>query len=86
LDVKLETCRAAITNLLAWLAWLRAMETFLVQWNDIMITLPVDGPRVGLPVGMGVVLVSLLAQTKSEQSQVADMVIASETASSKNLG
>jgi hypothetical protein len=26
--VKLDTCRAAITNLLAWLAWLRAMETF----------------------------------------------------------
>jgi hypothetical protein len=86
LDVKLETCCAAITKLLAWLAWLRAMEAFLVQWIDITITLPADGPHEGLLIGMGVVLVSLLAQTKSDQSRAADMVIAYETALGNNLG
>jgi hypothetical protein len=86
LDIQLDTCRAAIANLLAWLAWLRAMETFMVRWQDIEITYPADGPREGLPVGMGVILVNLLAQTKSSQARVADMVIAYAIASGKNLG
>lgn len=84
--VKLDTCRAAITNLMAWLAWLRAMETFTIRWDSLQVTQPPDGPQQGLPVGMGVIEVNLPLQTKSSQSRTADMVIAYETGSGKNLG
>jgi hypothetical protein len=86
LDVQLETCRAAIANLLAWLAWLRAVETFSVRWGRISIVRPVDGPQEGLPGGMGIIKVDLQAQTKSSQTRTADMVIAYTTASDKSLG
>jgi hypothetical protein len=75
--VKLQVCRAAIANLAAWLGWLRAMETFLLKWGHVKITPPPEGPREGLPLGMGVVKLDLLAQTKSSQSRVVDMVISS---------
>jgi hypothetical protein len=29
-------CRLAITNLLGWLGWLRAMQTFSLQWIDVL--------------------------------------------------
>jgi hypothetical protein len=50
------------------------------------VTVPNDGPREGIPVGMGVIQLDLLAQTKSSQARVVDMVIAYETNSGKNLG
>jgi hypothetical protein len=85
-DVRRALCRAAVTNLLAWLAWLRAMETFSVKWAGIDITRPENGPQHGLPAGMGIVQVDFLDQTKSSQAQTADMVVAYQTASGKNLG
>jgi hypothetical protein len=84
--VKLKTCQAAITNLAAWLAWLRAVETFTIKWDRITTTLPAEGPREGLPIGMGVLQLDLQAQTKSSQSRTVDMVVAYATASSKDLG
>jgi hypothetical protein len=85
LDVKLAACRAAITNLVAWLAWLRAVETFTLRWDRLHITLPQDAPQEGLPIGMGVIQMNLPDQTKSNQSRTADMVVVYETASGKNL-
>jgi hypothetical protein len=81
----LATCRAAITNLLAWLAWLRALETFEVRWGGVAITRPEHGPREGLPLGMGIVQVNLQGQTKSSQARMVDMVLAYLTCSGKNL-
>jgi hypothetical protein len=62
------------------------METFNIQWDGIQVTRPPDGPQQGLPVGMGVIQVDLPLQTKSSQSRTADVVIAYETGSGKNLG
>jgi hypothetical protein len=86
LPVRLATCRADITNLLAWLAWLRALETFKVRWGGVAITRPEHGPREGLPLGIGIVQVNLQGQTKSSQARMVDMVIAYLTCSGKNLG
>jgi hypothetical protein len=81
-----KACRIAITNLIGWLAWLRASETFSLQWKDIENVPPALGPRLGLPEGVGVVLLRLLAQTKSAQSRTADVVVAYTTASGLSLG
>jgi hypothetical protein len=83
LTVKLDTCRATITNLLAWLAWLQSMETFNIRWDGIQVTNPPDGPQQGLPTGMGVIQVNLPLQTKSSESRTADVVIAYETGPGK---
>jgi hypothetical protein len=45
------------------------------------ITNPQDGPSVGLPLGFGVIQLMLLAQTKSNQAAVADMIVAYTSAS-----
>jgi hypothetical protein len=85
-DVRLEMCKAAITNLLAWLAWLRAVETFTIRWGGLQIVRPADGPQEGLPVGLGVVKLDLQKQTKSSQERTVDMLTAYTTASGKSLG
>jgi hypothetical protein len=79
-------CRIAITNLVGWLAWLRAQETFCLTWKDALVLSPADGPSLGLPEGLGVVLLKLLAQTKSSQSRTADVVVSYTTASGLSLG
>jgi hypothetical protein len=75
-----------ITNLLAWLAWLRAVETFTVRWGGLQLVRPVNGPEEGLPVGLGVIKLDLQKQTKSSQERTVDMIIAYTTASDKSLG
>jgi integrase len=79
-------CRLAITNLLGWLGWLRAMETFSLQWIDVLYVDPQLGPTVGLPEDQGMVLLKLLAQTKSQQSMTADVVLAYSAASGFSIG
>jgi hypothetical protein len=79
-------CRIAITNLLGWLGWLRAMETFSLQWKDVFSVEPRLGPTVGLPENQGMVLLKLLAQTKSQQAMTADVVLACSAASGFSLG
>jgi hypothetical protein len=44
------------------------------------------GPTVGLPENQGMVLLKLLAQTKSQQSMTADVVLAYSTASGFSIG
>jgi hypothetical protein len=73
---RVEACRAALTLVLAFLAWLRAMETFGLRWGDVNVTEPPDGPTVGLPFGVGVIQLILLAQTKSSQAAAADVIAA----------
>jgi hypothetical protein len=79
-------CRAAITHLASYLGWLRALETFGLKWGHSRIINPLDGPTVGLPLGIGILLFRLLFQTKSSQAWTADVVIAFETASRLSLG
>jgi hypothetical protein len=84
--VKREACRAAITNLSAWLGWLRAAECFGIRWGDTTLTPPADGPTRGLPLGVGTVGYDLLEQTKSSQARTVDVVLAYTTASQLSLG
>jgi hypothetical protein len=79
-------CRAAVTHLASYLGWLRGQETFGLRWDDVSITLPEDGPTLGLPAGFGIILLQLLDQTKSSQFAIADIVIAFSTASGLSLG
>jgi hypothetical protein len=71
---------------LAYLGWLRGVETFGLTWADIQVVEPLDGPTQGLFTGIGVVLVKLLPQAKSSQSATADVVLAYQTASGLCLG
>ena len=84
--VKRENARAAVANLLGWLGWRRAQAIFQSKWKDITITKPEHGPREGLPIGLGVIHSYLQAQTKSEQTRVADEIISYTTLSGKSLG
>jgi hypothetical protein len=84
--VRANACRAGLTNLLAFLGWLRAQETFGLRWLDTTIIEPVDGPSVELAPGVGVILLRLAPQTKSSQAATADVVVAYETASGLSLG
>ena len=79
-------CRIAITNLLGWLGWLRAMETFSLQWKDMFSVEPRLGPTMGLPEYQDMILLKLLAQTKSQQAMTADVVLVYSTASGFSLG
>jgi hypothetical protein len=81
-----NACRAATTHLLSYIGWLRALETFGVTWGDVVLVEPADGPTVGLPPGIGVILIKLLAQTKSSQTATANMVLAYTTVSGLSLG
>lgn len=81
-----ELCRAALANLFAWIGWLRATENFSLGWADIEVTEPEDGPRLELPKGAGAISLRLLAQTKSNRTQTADMIIAYTTASGLSTG
>jgi hypothetical protein len=78
--------RAVITHLSSYLGWLRSLETFCLHWRDSKITPPASGPSLGLPAGFGVVMYTLLLQTKSSQYFTADVVIAYTTASGLSLG
>jgi hypothetical protein len=77
----IDACRAALTLVLAYLMWLRALETFGLTWSDVDITNPQDGPTVGHPLGIGVIQLTLLPQTKSNQAAAADMIAAYTSAS-----
>jgi hypothetical protein len=76
-----EVAAATITHLLAWLGWLHSRELFFLQWGDLKMTHPTNGPSVGLPQGIGVLELHLLPETKSNRTKVADIVIAYACAS-----
>jgi hypothetical protein len=78
-DSQHEIVVAALANLLAYLGWLRGGEIFEGQQDDLVLTLPRDGPSRGLPPGVGAVEYTLLPETKSDPTLVADVVIAFTT-------
>jgi hypothetical protein len=81
-----EIAAAAVVNLFGWLRWLRSQELFSLKWEDLRITRPCDGPRVGLPLGVGVLELRLLPETKSNRTKVADVVISYVSASGLQPG
>lgn len=85
-DSKRRWAMAGSANLVLWLGWLRSAETFGLSWNDLSLVLPPDGPTHDLPEGLGMVLLRLLAQTKTNRTATADVVIAYCTRSGFCLG
>jgi hypothetical protein len=57
-----------------------------LTWGDVTVTRPKDGPRLGLPAGVGVIEVRLLPKTKLNWTKVADVVISYICASGLTLG
>jgi hypothetical protein len=70
-----EIAAAGVVNLLGWLGWLRSQELFSLKWEDVKITRPTAGPRIGLPPGVGAIELRLLPETKSTRTKVADIII-----------
>jgi len=76
-----EIAAATVAALMAWFGWLRSLELFSLTWGDATITRPASGPKIGLPPGIGAIELRLLAETKTDQTKVADIVISYATAS-----
>jgi hypothetical protein len=82
-----EVAAAAVTNLLGWLtSWLCSQELFSLTWGDVTITRPADGPRIGLPTGVGAIELRLLPETKSSRTRVADVILSYLCASGLSPG
>lgn len=81
-----EIAAAGVTNLIGWLGWLRSDELFSLTWGDLTITRPPDGPRIGLPAGVGALELRLLPETKSSRTRVADVIISYLCASGLSPG
>jgi hypothetical protein len=73
-------------NLILWLGWLRAGETFTLTWKDVVIVHPLEGPTVGLPAGVGMVGLRLTPETKSSRAKTSDVVLAYSTVSGLCVG
>jgi hypothetical protein len=73
-------------NLLFWLGWLRSNEGFALTRADIEVTHPTQGPKKGLPQGVGVVEIRLLPETKTNTAAVADVIVAYACWSGLSLG
>lgn len=81
-----ETALAGTFNALLWLGWLRSSEALGLQWKDVEVTIPNDGPQLGLPTGVGAVRLRLRPETKSQRSVRADMVLAYKSGAGIPLG
>jgi len=79
-------CRAALVNVIAWLAWLRAMEVFSLRWSDVEVIDPENGIAYEFPPNVGALLLRLLEATKSDRTRTADMIIAYTTFSGLSPG
>jgi hypothetical protein len=84
--VRDELAKAGLANLSLWLGWLRSAENFELQWAQVSMVEPADGPSVDLPRGCGVVQYFMQPETKSSRSQTADVVIAAKTLSGYRIG
>jgi hypothetical protein len=78
-DARHELACAGLTNLLAYLGWLRGGEIFSAAPDDLTIVEPLAGPTRGLPPGVGALEYSLLAATKSDPTIAADVILAYTT-------
>jgi hypothetical protein len=86
LPVCIGACGAAMTYLFAYLGWLCGQETFGITWGDVAIVKPMDGPTLGLPVGIDTLMINILLHTKSSQPATADVITAYCTPSGLELG
>jgi len=84
--VAYEWAAAQVVELFGWLGWLRGGEIFSLEWDDITVIPPSEGPRHNLPVGAGAILLRLNPSTKSDRTKTADVVIAYRTASGIEAG
>lgn len=83
---QIEIVTAAVVNLVAWLAWLRAGEVFSLCDDDVEITEPGFGATKGLPNNVGVIEMRLQPTTKTNRTSVADLILAYECLSGLSLG
>ena len=77
---------AGLANCILWLGWLRSSELFGLTFGDLEVIHPSDGPLHDLPPGLGMVLLRLLPQTKSNRTSTADVVMAHDTLSGLSPG
>jgi hypothetical protein len=85
-DYRHELICAGLANLIAYFGWLRSTELFSLQRDEITIIEPIEGPLHGLPPNVGAIQANLLAETKTNACQVADVVMAYESLSGLSLG
>jgi hypothetical protein len=85
-DSRHELACAGTVNLLAYLGWLRSMETFDGAADSATLVTPADGPTRGLSPNIGAIEFRLLAATKSDPTETADVIIAWTCLSGLSLG
>jgi hypothetical protein len=81
-----EYALGGLANLLLWVSWLRGGEAFSLEWQDLHVIWPPQGPEHDLPPGTGALLLRLLPETKSSRSLTADVVLSLTTLSGLDLG
>ena len=53
-EARSELVKAGLANLSLWFGWLWSRETFGLQWHEVVLVDPADGPSVDVPRGVGV--------------------------------
>lgn len=81
-----EVALAGLLNVALWLGWLRSREALDMEWADLTLTLPADGPTLDLPPHTGAVQLRLRPETKSDRSLRADVIMAYSTKSGLAIG
>jgi hypothetical protein len=76
----------AVATLFLWLGWLRGSEVFGLRWCDLELVPPERGPLYDLPTGIGMIILRLLPETKSQRTAAADVILAYETISGYQPG
>ena len=76
---RLFWARMGLANTLLWLGWLRSSELFGLQWGDVGIIPPADGPKHDLPPHIGAILLRLNPLTKTDQASTVDVPVAYRT-------
>ena len=76
---RLFWARLGLANTLLWLGWLRSSELFGLQWGDVGVISPADGPKHDLPPNIGAVLLRLNPLTKTDQASMVDVPVAYRT-------
>ena len=81
-----DVCMGAVATLFLWLGWLRGSEVFGLRWCDLELVPPKRGPLYDLPTGIGMIILRLLPETKSQRTAAADVILAYETISGYQPG
>jgi hypothetical protein len=85
-DSRHELACARTVNLLAYLGWLQSMEIFDGAADSATLVTPADGPTRGLSPNIGAIEFRLLAATKSDPTETADVIITWTCLSGLSLG